>query len=425
MKFWSRNMEAAGYTCMNGSTRGSGSVSLSTSPSGPPLARYANQQSDDYLTPTSPLSPQPPKLPDFPHSFAQLHPKQGSSRNQQFGRADSGIEVDCPRSPLSSTSTSNPRASTLYEYIDPVDVKLQESRHNVTVSQGESASSGVSSTGTTATRSAYSGDAISDTEDGRIDSNGVRRRANPMYEALEKSATRLYAQTCHCKLQSSAHKQLRYLWCAFIVIIIITIFLLAVISYMLFQLIPDLQSQQQTQEDRIQQIESKYAKFFQETSSLHQFTTGNASDPESVMYMIRQLNKSVTTINFHLDEVNTDLHMQIQNISLTPGPQGPPGVGNLSSCHYTKKTTSTAVSSGYFKTAWQPDGSTLQDHIVMSASCEVVNGTQQSLETLVNSTSNKVQYRCRCGGEPGVHDTKHTSCTIHLMICPLLSTFET
>ena len=65
-----------------------------------------------------------------------------------------------------------------------------------------------------------------------------RRRINPMYEALEKSATRLYARTCHRKMQSSAQRQLRYLWCAFIVTIFINIFLLAVIAYILFLLIP-------------------------------------------------------------------------------------------------------------------------------------------------------------------------------------------
>ena len=34
-----------------------------------------------------------------------------------------GIEADCPRSPTSSTSTA-PRSSTVYEYIDPKDVNI-------------------------------------------------------------------------------------------------------------------------------------------------------------------------------------------------------------------------------------------------------------------------------------------------------------
>ena len=91
-------MEQDGYKCMDG-TRQSGNVFLSTSPSGQPTAAYTNQQSDGYLTPTSPAPDQPPLLPVFPASFgrSQFKPRATQNNNDKdhpafrsFPRAGSG-----------------------------------------------------------------------------------------------------------------------------------------------------------------------------------------------------------------------------------------------------------------------------------------------------------------------------------------------
>ena len=71
-------MEQAGYTCMDGTRQSGNNVFLGTSACGQPLVAYSNQRTDDYLTPTSPASDQPPPLLSFPASF-------GRSQSQPHG----------------------------------------------------------------------------------------------------------------------------------------------------------------------------------------------------------------------------------------------------------------------------------------------------------------------------------------------------
>ena len=58
-----------------------------------------------------------------------------------------------------------------------------------------------------------------------------------MYEALDRSA-QIYSDSPHCKEHTVTISQMKKLWCAIITICLITIILLAVISYMLFWLVP-------------------------------------------------------------------------------------------------------------------------------------------------------------------------------------------
>ncbi|KAL8610430.1 hypothetical protein ACOMHN_035147 [Nucella lapillus] len=418
-------MMEEGYTCMNGS-RLSGHVSLVNSPSGEPVATYSNHPTSTYLTPTSPTPSQAPQLPAFPASFGLPLQSSGAPRaHQLYPRADSGIESDGPRSPTSlappslTANTANPHASTLYEYIDPKDVHVESEPNDVRQenTHEESRSSGVSS----ATTMAYSGNVLSDTEDGT--NNASRRRVNPMYEALHQSATRLYAETCHCKTQSPAHRQLRYLWCAFIALIAVVIFLSCVLAVLLFMLLPDIRTNVRDQDDRIQLLETGYRKLLIENQELLQifstnYSTSDVSLAASMVERISQLNSSVWTFGSQLQDLQVHTQQQIANISLTPGPQGPPGVGNLSLCSYASYTSYQRIPGPFSTTAWKPPTDELRNNLVMSAMCGVIGGTQQFVEAQ-ETNPNSVQYRCRCDGSVDGYDRR--ACKIHLVTCPRLS----
>ena len=57
----------------------------------------------------------------------------------------------------------------------------------------------------------------------------------------------------------------------------------------------------------------------------------------------------------------------------------------------------------------------------MSATCEVLNGRQQSVDANFLS-SNAVQYRCRCDGT--VDSSQRRTCRVHLVLCPRLTTLD-
>lgn len=132
---------------------------------------------------------------------------------------------------------------------------------------------------------------------------------------------------------------------------------------------------------------------------------------------ISHLNSSMGMFSSQLDNVSADLQQQITNISLTPGPRGPPGVGNFSMCSYTSSTSYQKLPGPYSTTSWQPSNEELKVSIVMSAMCGVIGGNQQFVEAKeINATT--VQYRCRCDGSVDGYDRR--ACKIHLVLCPRL-----
>jgi hypothetical protein len=62
---------------------------------------------------------------------------------------------------------------------------------------------------------------------------------NPMYETrTDKSDFHPYSQMNHCKQHTTTGRQLRGLWCAFSVLLIVAIALLAIVIYMLVWIVP-------------------------------------------------------------------------------------------------------------------------------------------------------------------------------------------
>ncbi|KAK7488363.1 hypothetical protein BaRGS_00020337 [Batillaria attramentaria] len=343
------------------------------------LATYTNENSNNYLTPTSPITPQPPHI--FPSRTLPISQTK-LPNGEPMQRIDSGIETDSQRSPTPSTSTANPRLSAaVYEYINPKDVYLEP-----TANPNNRARPGESSAPQIPTRAATSPEYVtSDSEDAGGSEDSYRRRFNPVYEALEKSATRLYAQTCHCKLQATTQRQLRYLWC--------------------------IQTHRVSQDDRLKNLETRFAGYYRAET---------AGEPklEVVFGVISELNVSVNSLESQLMAVNASLQDQLQNISLTPGPQGPAGAGDLNQCYYKNVTSNQALPGLYSTTSWQPALDVLENNIVMSAACGVIGGDQQFVETNAIS-SNKVQFRCRCDG--AVDGYQYRECRLHLIVCPRTS----
>lgn len=412
---WATKMEQ-GYTTMS-SACASDNVFVNINGL---VATYTNQDNshdniNSYLTPSSPITPQPPRI--LPPSRNVFPPPRKQPIGEAVQRVDSGIETDSQRSPTPSTSTTNPRNSVaVYEYINPKDVYLEphpsvRSRYG----PGESLSSA-----STNAPLAYVRDVMSDSEDviaGFEDPS--RRRFNPMYEALEKSATRLYAQTCHCKIQASTQKQIRCLWCALIFLIIIMIFSLGVMAYVLFFLVPSIQVRVVFQEEQIRDLQSQSDPPRQTRNGnvIQMPVKNNTVEPRvrEMLGAIAQLNMSVNGLTSQLFAMNASFQDQILNISLTPGPEGPAGAGDLNRCYYQNRSSNQRLPGQYSTTSWQPEINVLEDYTVMSVACGVVGGTQQFVESNA-VTIHKVQYRCRCDGEVSGYTLRE--CRIHLVLCP-------
>lgn len=417
---------------MNGSSPSS-RLCLNASSSGSTAVTYNNEPTmcDNYLTPTSPdrvLSSLPVFLPSkFDRSQSVLQDARidtsfNRSTSQLLPRADSGIGSDYyPGSPLSSSSTSQ-RQSTVYEYIDSKHVRLSEryaQMDNFNSSGTSSASTRASELSTT-----YHGDVGHDSDDASL-TDPARRRMNPLYGVLEKSATQLYTRPTYNQHQAATKRQLCCLWCAVIVSVVIATILLAIVTYILFWLIPGLKSNIDRQDYKIRRLEANLTAIGLEGKPLHGFLAENQSSSDaglalSLLTSVSQLNVTVWSLHSDWTRLYAGLQRQISNITLTPGPPGKNGAGNLNKCSYSNSSSSMYLPAPVLHTSWEPSGQTLQSKIVMFASCSVESGTEQSIETNVIST-NTIQYRCRCDGQKLAGDLGLRRCTLHLLMCDRFS----
>ncbi|XP_021378037.1 uncharacterized protein LOC110466076 isoform X2 [Mizuhopecten yessoensis] len=119
----------------------------------------------------------------------------------------------------------------------------------------------------------------------------------------------------------------------------------------------------------------------------------------------------------HLTIIQSDFEDKLSIISKMPGPQGPPGVGNLSACYMRDFDSSSSSQTIQTDTQWEPDNNVLKANVVMFVMCGVRNGVDRYLEVRESSAgANKFQYRCLCSGKTSTSTTR--TCITHFWLCP-------
>ncbi|XP_069116850.1 uncharacterized protein [Argopecten irradians] len=119
----------------------------------------------------------------------------------------------------------------------------------------------------------------------------------------------------------------------------------------------------------------------------------------------------------YLIHIQSDFEDRLNLISKMPGPQGPPGVGNLSACYMREYDALSSSQTSQTDTQWEPRADVLQTNVVMFAMCGVKNGVDRYLEVRESTAgANKYQYRCLCSGK-STSDTTRT-CITYMWLCP-------
>ncbi|KAL8618370.1 hypothetical protein ACOMHN_047442 [Nucella lapillus] len=415
---------------------------------------------NDYLTPVSSepskTHAQPPQLPALPARGFRLSPQSSvESRNdgqEYLPRADSGIEADFQRGPLSSVSSANPRSSTIYESIDAAGNVYTDPSHDTCTfrsrpREGETDPSGPSSLPPPPPTFPT---AASDSEDG-LDDNIRRRLHHPhVYNSLNQSNPQLYSETCLgggdgsmnnkgaaggqrkylCSPRGPSAKHQRYMWCGLVILTLITLFLLAVLVYLFVLLIPGMQGHIRNQEDSIKRMGENYQNLSQKMDTLVWLSTANQTALQSPQALkaegavdpvatVRDLNASVREFDSRLRQMSDRLQLQINNISRVPDLSAVSGVANLSTCFYRTFSSIQAQPGPASTTHWVPaiHSAENRDNLLMSVTCGVEGGTQQFVEAKAVSAVQR-QFRCKCDGQIKGHDRR--TCHIHMILCPRL-----
>jgi hypothetical protein len=193
------------------------------------------------------------------------------------------------------------------------------------------------------------------------------------------------------------------------------------------RIIGPLENLNETSIDRglITSLQIKFENMEQETQgkllSLRRDITSNT---QQMAALDRKLQNSESRTNRSIIAVQTDLQDRLASISTIPGPPGPqgqPGVGNLSLCE--GRVKSNGGPSGFESTTtdWVPsDAAFVQDWVVMGATCSVEGGTLATLGYKTDDSLPDVrQYRCVCTGE--MPDDTVRFCIMHYWVCPRIS----
>ncbi|XP_078349710.1 uncharacterized protein LOC144634578 isoform X2 [Oculina patagonica] len=99
-----------------------------------------------------------------------------------------------------------------------------------------------------------------------------------------------------------------------------------------------------------------------------------------------------------------------------PGPQGPQGAGNFSQCVYDQATDTVTAGVNAIATAFVNEPN---DKKILGATCSTNRAAEYQL-SVVQISSGKYQYTCRCKGDSSV-PTGSMICFVHFWMCPLIT----
>ncbi|CAL1530513.1 unnamed protein product [Lymnaea stagnalis] len=133
-------------------------------------------------------------------------------------------------------------------------------------------------------------------------------------------------------------------------------------------------------------------------------------------WFIESLQQEIGQLSSQQRNMMLNISQEIANISLTPGPQGHPGVVNFSMCR-NESSQHVAVASPVLgiETDYIPEGDKVKDNFVIFAYCTYTPGTNGMLEMSPHGD----QYRCVCQGQ--AKNKTHSHCSIFIWVCPKIT----
>ncbi|XP_013406691.1 uncharacterized protein LOC106171098 isoform X2 [Lingula anatina] len=196
-----------------------------------------------------------------------------------------------------------------------------------------------------------------------------------------------------------------------------------------------LEAQNKNSSLRLKSSEELAVRHSIEIAQLERSSQTNFSDVRqqinSLTVKISQTNATsqmqASSLNQVLLAMNSSVYEELMTISKMSGPQGPrgyngsqgpPGVGDLSTCKYSVKTSTSDVSTPSNSVAPFPLENDLMDWITMGVTCSVENGQTSNL-SIRDHASGMKQYVCTCSGHGS--SPNHRVCRTHLWQCPRIS----
>lgn len=421
---------------------------------------YLHPQGQDIVSMANPIKPN--MLPSLRYS------KNTTTRAQHF---DSGVaDLDGITPNLSHPTAQNgkprPPSTKNYDYADYGGHQYEE-LPQLRAGDGrqkspESCSEYQSSSGTTTVETpSESGDTSA-----IVRNADERKRYNPLYDAMVGSSPNIYNKVKATQPNNAFQQRLRMMKIIVILLILISCLSLAISLYIIivYAAVPlTIQSLQNELNDlhnnyselnvKMHYMENMVAgnssfeyltDLSQRVSDLKIQTTAKINNLELSLLdtqdLLRSNQKHIDSAygnasqqinitqhelvafqsNFtsHLNIIQSEFDDKLSIISKMPGPQGPPGVGNLSACYMRDYSMSSA--SQQTDTQWEPDDDTLQANVIMFVLCEVRNGVDRYLEmrSAGLSSPNMYQFRCLCSGMSSGATSSTRTCITHLWLCP-------
>ncbi|GFS00035.1 hypothetical protein ElyMa_002806400 [Elysia marginata] len=127
-----------------------------------------------------------------------------------------------------------------------------------------------------------------------------------------------------------------------------------------------------------------------------------------------------------ITEMDDRLTSGIANISLTPGPQGPVGLADFSTCIFQSIAQHAVASDGEpTNSPYVPLAGTIEDPVVIFAYCSMSGAQTKQLDVSAgkgggpsNRPIPELRYRCVCRGT--VTGQSNTKCQVNAIVCPKL-----
>ncbi|BFZ07708.1 hypothetical protein BsWGS_10747 [Bradybaena similaris] len=425
---------------------------------------FEHYESNGYLTPTDP----PPYVDscldysttDFPSSSIGSETSTNSFHKREgrpFQRFDSGV-ADCESvrgsssapfgtSPSCSTnSVSSPRLSTQYEqqyedidqYHRTHDHHQQQHRVPQRRSTDKLKTDSVRSDLPRLPQVDISGVTHSDSEDNDPISNSSMAGiiSHPMHDPRTGSLPHTYMPLNATKhpMELMKPRKTQRISCWIVVsLVFVLVISLTALGLSIYVLVSKPESSESTALEDYGNISiTEHSDFNSIMSNLQQkvdhLIKENAALKEALLHQENNLTffieQKVTELSSHQANLSSTLQLmegrfdtEIANISLTPGPQGPPGVANFSLCITRSILRSApASSSALTETSYLPSDTELQNYFVTFAYCTYEGATGAHLETQANNSTNRYKYRCRCWGQ--VSGSSQTLCKTIIWMCP-------
>ncbi|XP_033736290.1 uncharacterized protein LOC117324504 isoform X3 [Pecten maximus] len=292
-----------------------------------------------------------------------------------------------------------------------------------------------------------------------------RKRYNPLYDTMISSSPNIYNKVKAAQPDKALQERMRMMKIIVIFLILISCLSLAISLYIVIAFVAAPHTIQSLQKE-LNSLHNNYSDLNQKLQFLENVMSGNTSfeyleelgqqvsdlktetstklltleqNLQETKALLQHNQKNIDNVygnaslqinatqhdllefqsNFtsYLTIIQSDFEDKLNIISKMPGPQGPPGVGNLSACYMKNFDALSSSQTSQTDTQWEPGPDVLKTNVVMFAMCGVENGVDRYLEVRQSSAgANMFQYRCLCSGKSSSSTTR--TCITHMWLCP-------